>query len=181
MRLKTFFFITTIIILLCLFCSCTTGVNGLEVKISPSDKSLIELVSKTYDDSQLLEIAQFKGSINELSIQFPIECLRFNNGEYRVAYLGIEKVAILVFDDSGNKILGNIYNAEKLKSDFGGLIKSSALEDVQKIDSHGEYLFLYTGRNDTPKISSHYTKDGSLLTIQYDDSGTIIDIEEELI
>ena len=153
----------------------------MKVKISPSDKSLIDLVSKTYDDMQLLEIAQFNGSINELSIQFPIECLRCHNGKYRVSYLGIEKVAILVFDDSGNKILGNIYNTVKLKSDFGGWIKGQSLEDIQKIDPHGEYLFLYTGRNDTPKMSSHYTKDGYLITIQYDDSGTIIDIVEELI
>ena len=181
MRLIKFFFINTIILLLCLFCSCTIGGNDLKVKISPSDKSLIDLVSKTYDDMQLLEIAQFNGSINELSTQFPIECLRCHNGKYRVSYLGIEKVAILVFDDSGNKILGNIYNTEKLKSDFGGWIKGQSLEDIQKIDPHGEYLFLYTGRNDTPKMSSHYTKDGYLITIQYDDSGTIIDIVEELI
>lgn len=79
------------------------------------------------------------------------------------------------------KILGSIYNCRKIKSDFGELKKGQTLENVQKIDPQGEYLFLYTGRNDTPKISSHYTKDGYLITIQYDDSGTIIDIAEELI
>lgn len=181
MRLTKSFFITIIVILLCLFCSCTKGGNDLKARISPSDKSLIELVSKTYDDLHLMEIVQFNGTINELSIQFPIECLRCHNGKYRVSYLGIGKVAILVFDDSGSKILGSIYNAEKLKSDFGELKKGQTLENVQKIDPQGEYLFLYTGRNDTPKISSHYTKDGYLITIQYDDSGTIIDIAEELI
>ena len=181
MNLAKFFSVITIAAVLCSLCSCAKGGNDLNAKISPSDKSLIELVSKTYDDLQLLEIAQFNGTINELSIQFPIECLRCHNGKYRASYLGIAKVAILVFDDSGSKILGSIYNTEKLRSDFGELKKGQTLENVQKIDPHGEYLFLYTGRNDTPKISSHYTKDGYLITIQYDDACTIIDIVEELI
>lgn len=180
MRLVKSFFIIAVI-LLCLLCSCTTGGNDLKVKISPSDESLIQLASKIYEDPQLVEITQFNGVMNELNIRFPIECLREYNGNYRVAYLGIEKIAILTFDDSGNKILGNIYKVEKLKSDFEGLIRGQSLEEVQKIDPHGEYLFLYTGRNDTPKISSHYTKDGYLITIEYDDSSVIIDITQELI
>lgn len=178
---KSFFIITIIILLLCLLCSCTSVSNVLKAKISPADESLIELTSKIYEDSQLTQITQFNGQISELDVKFPIECLRKYNEIYRVAYLGVEKVAILVFDDSGNKILGNIYNVQKLKSDFGGLEKGQSLEDVQKIDPHGEYLFLYTGRNDTPKVSSHYTKDGYLITIEYDDTGTIMSIMEELI
>ncbi len=74
-----------------------------------------------------------------------------------MSYLGVEKVAILVFDDSGNKLLGNIYRARQLKFNLGELKKGQSLEAIQTIDPQGEYLFLYTGRNNTPKLSSHCT------------------------
>lgn len=167
--------------LLCLICSCAKGESALNVKISPPDKNMIDLISGIYEDSQLLEIVKYNGSISELNVQYPIQCLREDNGTYRVSYLGDEKVAILLFDDSGNRILGNIYSAQQLKSDFSGLVKGQALEKVRAIDPNGEYLFLYTGRNDTPKVSSHYTKDGYLITIEYDASNTIIGIKQELI
>lgn len=139
---------------------------------------MIDLTSRIYEDSQLLEIVKFSGAINELDAQYPIECLRVSSEIYRVAYLGAEKVAILLFDDSGNKLFGNIYSAQRLKSDFSRLEKGQSLQDAQKIDPQAEYLFLYTGRNDTSKTSSHYTKDGYLITIEYDSSNTIVRIDE---
>lgn len=153
----------------------------MELNLSPSDKNLTELVSKTYSDSQLLEIAQFNGSINELNTQYPIECVREINNTYRVSYYGDFSIAVITFDDAGNRILGNVYSALQLKCNFDVLAIGQSLNDVQKIDPKGEYLFLYTGRNDTPKISTHYTKDGYLITIQYDDSNVISNIKKELI
>ncbi len=55
------------------------------------------------------------------------------------------------------------------------------LEEVRAIDPDGEYLFLYTGRNDVPKVSSHYTKDGYLITIEYDESNAVVSVEQELV
>lgn len=181
MRLYKCFSIISVILLLCLLCTCTKGGNNLEVRISSSDKTLIDLASKIYDESQMLEIIRFNGSINELNSKYPIECLRNNEGTYRASYLGKGRVAVILFDNSGNKIFGNIYNALHLKSDFSGLAKGQPLEKVREVDPEGEYLFLYTGRNDTPKLSSHYTKDGYLITIEYDYSNTITNIKEEFI
>ena len=52
------------------------------------------------------------------------------------------------------------------------------LSDVQTIDPEGEYLFLYTGRNDVPKVSTHYTTDGFVITITYDKNNVIEKIEK---
>ena len=139
------------------------------------------MASKTYDETDLSELAEFNGLLNELNTKCPIECLRKDNGVYRVSYLGDGRIAVLLFDSSGNKILGNTYRTQLLKSDFNGLAKGQSLDAVRAIDPNGEYLFLYTGRNDTPKESLHYTKDGYLITIQYDASCSIISINEELI
>ena len=154
--------------------------NDLKIEISPSDKSLIDLSSVTYDEAQLLEIVQYNGSINELDAQYPIECLRWDDKVYRVSYLGDESVAVVLFDDLGNKLLGNIYSINRVKSDFEELEKGQTLADVRKVDPDGEYLFLFTGSNETPKVSSHYTKDGYLITIEYDNSNAIINITKEL-
>ena len=181
MRLTKNFTLIFIMSLLFLLCSCAKGGSDLKIEISPSDKSLIDLVSKIYDEPQLLEISKFNGSIDELNAQYPIECLREDNGMYRVSYLGNGSIVIFLFDGSGNRLSVSTYSIQLLKSAFDELAKGQPLDEVREIDPNGEYLFLYTGRNDTPKVSSHYTKDGYLITIEYDTSNNVININEELI
>jgi hypothetical protein len=181
MRSAKYYFAAIVLMMLLVICSCTAGGTDLNIEISQPDKSLVDLASKTYDETDLSELAEFNGLLNELNTKYPIECLRKDNGVYRVSYLGDERIAVLLFDSSGNKILGNTYRTQLLKSDFNGLAKGQSLDAVRAIDPNGEYLFLYTGRNDTPKESLHYTKDGYLITIQYDASCSIISINEELI
>ena len=179
MRLKKSIALIAITGLLFALCSCANGGSNLKIEISPSNKSLIDLASKVYDEQQLLEVVKFNGSLNKLNAQYPIECLRKNSGTYRASYLGNGRIAVILFDNSGSKLLGNIHRTQLLKTDFEGLRKGQLLEEVKTIDPDGEYLFLYTGRNDTPKVSSHYTRDGYLITIEYDDSNTIVSINEE--
>lgn len=167
--------------MLLVICSCTKGGSDLNIKISPPDKSLVDLASKIYEETELLELMKFSGSLNELNNKYPIECLREDNGMYRVSYLGDESVVIFVFDGSGNRLLGSTYSTQLLKSDFDKLVKGQSVDKVRAIDPNGEYLFLYTGRNDTPKVSSHYTKDGYLITIEYDVSNVITSMNEKLI
>ena len=179
MRLAKTFFIMAL--LPWLLCSCAAKGSGWKADVSPAEKNITELSSKIYGDSQLLEIVQPHGRIQTLDSSFPIECLREKDGYYRAAYLGMEKVAILVFDESGNQILQKICSAQTLKSDFEDLEEGRTLEDVQKVDPQGEYPFLYTGRNDAPRVSTHCTKDGYLITIEYDDLGVILDLTVELL
>lgn len=181
MRLEKNFALIAIIISLFLFCSCAKGGSDLYIETSPLDKSLADLASKIYEKPQLLELVKFNGSMNELNTKYPIECLREDNGMFRASYLGNGSVAVLLFDDLGNRLSGNIYNTQLLKSDLDKLVKGQLLDEVRAIDPDGEYLFLFTGRNDVPKISTHYTKDGYLITIEYDASNVIISINKELI
>ena len=181
MRLTKYYSLISIIVMLLVMCSCTKGGSDLNIEISPPDKSLVDLASKIYDETELLGLTKFNGSLNEFNIKYPIECLREDNGMYRVSYLGDGIIAIFLFDGSGNRVLGSTYNTQLLKSDFDGLVKGRSLDEVRAIDPNGEYLFLYTGRNDTPKVSSQYTKDGYLITIEYDVSNVIISMNEELI
>lgn len=186
--------LVAVIVLLLFCCSCTKGEDDLkteifpfesegvlEIETSPLGKSLLDLSSKTYSETQLLKIVEFDGTLKELNTKYPAECIRANNGNFRVSYLGDSSVAVVLFDDTGNKILGNIHKAQRLQSDFDSLKAGNVLDEVREIDPDGEYLFLYTGRNDTPRVSTHYTKDGSLITITYDEQNIIIGINRELI
>ncbi len=142
---------------------------------------MTELASHKYNDSQLLELSQFNRTIYELNKKYPIECIRKINNNLRISYLGDSSIAILIFDNDGNKILGNVYSTLLSTADYNNLAIGQSLDNVIDIDSNGEYLFLYTGRNDTPRISTHYTKDGYIITIEYDDKNTITNIKKALI
>ena len=172
--------IIVIMILLCLLGSCSRDFN---MRVSPEDKTINELVSAIYDESELKSITKLGTSINELNARYPIECIRKDGETYRVSYLGKGKVAENLFDSSGDKILGYVFNTNLLRSDFDGLKTGQTLEDVRRIDSNedGAYFFLYTGRNDVPRESAHYTSDGYRITIEYDTSDIIVGIDETLI
>ena len=166
-----------LVLLMCAAVSC--GVKGIEP--SSPDSSLMDMATKTYTKAELSEIGQYQGTIKALDEKYPMECIRKIGDTYRVSYLGEESVAVLLFDRNGNRLFGDVYTTRLLKSDFSGLSVGGSLAEVKAIDPNGAYPFLHTGRNDVPKESSHYTKDGYVITVKYDDSHTIIHIREELL
>ena len=113
--------------------SCAAAENELQAVVSPANQTIVALASKTYDDAQLLEISQFDGSLNELNAQYPAECVREENGLYRVSYLGSESVAALLFDGAGNRLLGRVYSAQLQKADFDAISAGQSLDDVRAL------------------------------------------------
>lgn len=168
-----------------LFCACSEKTKvikeeaNLQVQISPSDQSLMELSTKTYTNAELEEIAGFKGNIEDLDKAYPIECVR--EGEnYQVSYLGEKRVAILLYEKEGEHLLGRTYSTFKSRSDFLKIEVGDTLEDVQAVDPNGFYSFLYTGIN-WPRLSEHCTEDGYMIQIQYDRENVVIRITESMI
>lgn len=168
-------------VMLLLICSCARENSNHKIQISPLDKSLLDLASQVYDEAQLLDIANFSGSLHELNTKYPIDCIRKSNEFYRVSYLGTGSITTILFDKYGNKLLSSVHDISLLKSDFDAVLVGQSLDEIQKIDPNGEYLFLYTGSNDAPAISSHYTNDGYLVSIEYDKSNTVIRVTVELV
>lgn len=169
------------VLLLCVLSSCGKGESNLKEKICSPDKNINELVSRKYSNSQLLTIAQLEVTMEGLDKQYPIECLKEIENFYRVSYLGNDSVSVIYFDSSENKLFGRVYGLYLEKDDFIGLTAGQSLESVQKIDPHGEYLFLYTGSDNAPRVSTHYTKDGYIITVNYDDENTISSVTTDLI
>ena len=179
MRLNNLF-LTVVVICLCLLVSCVKEGKKIDMKTSPSDKSIVELVSKKYEDAQLTDIIEFSGSVKELDAAYTIECVRKCGEDYRVSYLGEGSVAIVLFDGYGKKMMSEICTTNLYRSDFDNLSIGNTLKEVRALDSEGQYLFLYTGTN-VPRQSYHYTEDGYYITIDYDYSNTIVNINVEFI
>jgi len=182
-----------------LLCSCVWGESGtvneptppavssdvavdeqmsfMGIAISPSDKSVMDLATRVYDDQELSEIAIFEGSIEELNAAYPIECLRELDAEgssrsFRAVYLGDGKVVSRSFDESGNSLgRGSVLTLHLMKADFDGLEEGQLLRDVRELDPDGVYPFYYTG-SPFPIVSRHYTEDGYGIFIEYDQSET---------
>lgn len=172
--------IVVLIMLMCVLSSCGNMENEPQEMDCSPDESILELVSKRYSNSQLDEIAQSELTLDEMNEKYPIECVRKIETAYRVAYLGNEKVAVIMFDGNGSKTVGKVYGLNLKKADFDKLAIGQKLTDVQTIDPKGEYLFLQTGRNDAPKVSNHYTTDGYLVEVEYDEENTVVSVTSAL-
>ena len=53
MRSAKYYFAAIVLMMLLVICSCTAGGTDLNIEISQTDKSLVDLASKTYDETDL--------------------------------------------------------------------------------------------------------------------------------
>lgn len=173
-------YLFTIVILILSLCSCEKGKEMQGIKISDINMNMRELITMEYSKEELDFINELDKNIYDLNTEFPIECVRETKSGFRVTYSENECILELFFDQQGNKTFGKIYNLSKEKSSFDEIIGES-VENVKAIDPMGDYTFLYTGRNDIELLSTHYTEDGYLIKIIYDENNIAIDVSEELI
>ena len=61
--------------MLILLTGCARPKRDLKIAVSPSDKSLIDLASGTYDETQLLELVGLQGSMDEIHAKYPMEAI----------------------------------------------------------------------------------------------------------
>ena len=141
-----------------------------------------------YSDEQLTEIAGSNATKDTLLENYPTTYIRAVSiaqsdlsdakPAVEVYYRGETKVLQLMFDAiSGDRLLSLFHNAFCEKNEFEPLAIGQSLSDVQAIDPNGEYWFLYTGRNDMPWISTHYTTDGFIIRVTYDQNNVIEEID----
>ena len=173
-----------------------TGCNQTKKDVTTMDDNEIDKETQktlnsgeifVYSDEQLIEIAELADTKSTLMEQYPTTYIQaisivqndISNSKpaVEVHYRGETKVLRLMFDgSSGSKISSHFYSTFCSKNELEILAIGQSLSDVRAIDPNGEYLFLYTGRNDTPKISTHYTTDGFVVSITYDQNNGIENI-----
>ena len=165
-------------IIVILFCSCS---KGEKMKISDPQKNVLELLTDEYSEEQLDNIDSFANNFDALNDEFPVQCIRKNESGYQVIYRSTHSILIVYFDLNYNKTFSRKFSALMRKSEFDVISIGQSIDEVRDFDSNGDYLFLYTGRADFPKISSHYTSDGYLIEITYDDAYRVTNINSQLV
>lgn len=130
-----------------------------------------------YSDEQLSEIAKLSGSMNDITDSYKTNYKTKVDVGYRVIYRGETKILMLIFDESENKVSSSFHDMTLNKDAFNMICVGSALSEVRAIDPQGDYLFIYAGSNDIPRVSMHYTMDGFVITITYDKNNMIEKID----
>ena len=187
-RVWCFYIIGIAIVISCLLSSCSQKCFNcgrkhadLDVEIFPVEQNIMDGCEQRYNEEQLDEIVQFGGRLDELLENYPMACVRRIDSGYRTAYLGEASVAVLIFDDCGVCLFASVHKTSKMRSDFESIAPGQFVDDVRNFDPDGQFLFLYTGRNDSPKESAHYTKDGYMVIIRYNASHIVENVTFELI
>ena len=173
-------FYLVIVCLIISLCACGSE-SAININFSPENENIVDLTTYIYSHAELVEISQFPGGIIDINKVYPIECIRKIDNMVRLAYKGDGYIAILMYEGDGTKIMGRVYSCVVMKSAFDSLEVGSTIDDVRNVDIYGNYTFLYTGRDDVPRISTHYTTDGYLVTISYDEHNFISSITTSLI
>ena len=89
-------------------------------------------------------------------------------------------LVLIIFYVIGTIIRGVLDAGLKTKDDFIDIILGQSVDSVIAIDPKGDYVFLYT-ESEGSRISTHFTKDGYMIMIHYDDSLLVEKIDCELI
>lgn len=152
-------------------------------KISDKNQTVYELTINKYTQEQLNQIEASNYSYQDLDKKYPAQCVRESDNFYRVVYTCTDnrKLLILNYDKQGGLLFQKQVMPNVEKKVLASIALGVTVDDVKKIDESGEYLFLYTGSTDTPKVSTHYTIDGFLCQIEYDTNWKVVAFHYELI
>ena len=186
--------IPLLLAVLCLLCSCGKKENepfDIEKCVSPNI-NINRMFLKKYSQDEIEKLYDFmfhfEGTIEELNKEYPIKCVRkYENDDiyygtyYAIYYLGKQSICQVLYFKDIDELDIWYYKLSCPKQNFEKFKVGTHLDEVMETDPDGDYAFLYTGVNDAPKTSQHYTKDGYLITIDYDDDCKITKINEELI
>ena len=150
------------------------------VQVSDEDKSINELLTMIYSNSQLEEMDRLDLTLEEMHAKYPIQCLREKSNRYRAAYRSESDVLVIYFDLDGKETFSQKWAFAKTKSDFLKFEVGQSLDVVIAFDENADYYFLHTTSAEK-NISIHYTLDGYVFQINYDDDYIIESIYYELI
>ena len=170
-------------------CACDnkTVPQNFPVAISPADRSALELCSTPRTNADLDKIYSFVNdsgnSINDLNKKYEIQCLRQDEDEYRIEYIGGNHILVLRFDKDAKYIkdekLNSLYRVTDTRGKFDKLKVGDPVTEVQKVDPSCYFPFLLDPSTDR-HVTYHYTEDGYCTKIKYDTDMKISEISHAL-
>ena len=159
-----------------------TGCNVSELQVSDEDKSINDLLTTIYSNTQLEEMDDLDLPLEEMHKKYPIQCLRENSNKYRVSYRSESDILVISFDlvDGRKRFSLKWPFSKRTSSELLELEVGAYVYDIMEFDENGDYYFLSAGDSKT-KISTHYTLDGYLIELTFDDDYKLKSIYSVLI
>ena len=141
-------------------------------------QNIHSLTTTTYNNEGLEEIKNFEGTYYELGAKHPGGITKTVGGSLRVSFLSEDRVAVLMFDSQGKKLSGNVYTTTCSLSDLAELKVGDTMDKVKEVHPQA-YFPIITMDKDRIR-SEHYTNDGFVVTVFYEND-LIAEIITELI
>ena len=173
----------------------------LEQYVSAEDHNVTTESSARYSDSEIEEIEEFTGSFLERIRQYPFSVLRrltyyyplfktalpYTNADYETTvdtyiatYIGERTIHFILYDYKGMELSSWSQELSPHSIFFERIFIDDDLNTMMNLDPAGDY-FGTSGRTDLPKLSTHYTRDGYIIIVCYDDSYKVNSIYKFLI
>lgn len=152
-----------------------------------SDENVNDIITMEYSNKKLNEIESSDLDLENLDKKYKIECIRKDTyypfSTYKVVYKSKNKFLIICFDDKGEKLYAFAPRMSNEKQKFDSIeIGKDNRNKVYLNDSNlsliPELDFVISHNSN---LSAHYTKDGYLITFEYDENGIVIDKKESMI
>ena len=102
-----------------------------------------------------------------------VQMVKFDNDQQILFIKLKDRIVSIYIDVEGNSSFPIETTPLYQLVEYQALAVNGALSDMLKFDPEGQYLFLFAGRNDLPRVSQHFTSDGYYLVIKYDHDGKI--------
>ncbi len=115
-------------------------------------------------------------SISELESACDVTYL--NKEAITIVIPGETSVLVLQYDENGELESGSIREMSRESETFDAVNEGISIHRIMELDPKGDYGFTYSGRNDLPRHSYHYTPDGYFIDITYDDNNEVVQVEK---
>ena len=142
----------------------------------------MEYTPGPYTDEQLNQINQENitrsSSLDALERICDVQYLDKGSPDQIAVVPGDTQVLVIHYDENGEQKSQALLSLSPPSEAFETLSTDDSINDVMTIDPNADYSFTYSGRNDTQKLSLHYTKDGFCVVVAYDSNNSIIGVEK---
>lgn len=177
-------FLRFLCIALCLISlyACKGDEQYMYTEISDEQCSLQYVQSKC-DYNDLIKAVNQKPTIEELSKQVHIDCVKVVENGYTVLLDTNEGYVLLHFkSDRVHSDTERIYLSDaSVENQISNVAIGTDVYTVQQIDPHGAYPFFYTGIAQPQKVSSHYFESGAYYKVYYNEQYEVIKVEKKII
>ena len=132
-----------------------------------------------YTDAQVNEL--FHQTTNDLTLPElesvrDVQYLDKDVSRKTVVVTGDSKVVLFNFLEDGTLESKDVRDISPASVTFDALSEADPISKVMEIDPKADFGFMYSGRNDVPRHTYHYTTDGYCVEISYDSNNNIIEV-----